>query len=259
MYDRIKLVSRQTEKGVIMYTFNSRVRYSETDESGHLSVIGMINYMQDCSTFQSEDAQVGVGHLEKKHKAWLLSSWQIMIDRYPGLGEGIVVGTWPYSFKGIYGYRNFVIRDESGNDVVRAESVWFLYDTEKNLPLRVQPEDAAPYGLPEPRLILSPASRKIPVPEIYEVGKSILITRHHIDTNHHVNNAQYVDIARESIPTGLKIREIRADYKRAALLGDQIIPHISREKQGEKQVWTVALSGGTGELYAVVWIQTEAQ
>ena len=38
-----------------MYTFDSRVRYSETDEEGNLSVVGIMNYLQDCSTFQSED------------------------------------------------------------------------------------------------------------------------------------------------------------------------------------------------------------
>ena len=37
-----------------MYQFDSRVRYSETGENGELTLTGMINYLQDCSTFQSE-------------------------------------------------------------------------------------------------------------------------------------------------------------------------------------------------------------
>ena len=41
--------------------------------------------------------------------------------------------------KGIYGYRNFVLQDGEGTDVVRAESMWFLYDTDKNIPIRVRP------------------------------------------------------------------------------------------------------------------------
>ena len=52
-----------------MYTINSRVRYSETDERGQLSLTGIINYMQDCSTFQSEDARVGVEYLDTGHRA----------------------------------------------------------------------------------------------------------------------------------------------------------------------------------------------
>ena len=91
-----------------MYTFDSRIRYSETDETGALSLLGVINYMQDCSTFQSEDIGLGVEYLEKKKRAWLLSSWRIVIDRYPVLGERIKIGTWATSSKGIYGYRDFV-------------------------------------------------------------------------------------------------------------------------------------------------------
>ena len=113
-----------------MYTFDSRVRYSETDEEGRLTVTGIINYMQDCSTFHSEDVVVGVGYLGEHRRIWLLSSWQIVIDRYPRLGERLTVGTWHNDFKGIYGYRNFVLRDLDGNDCVRAASVWCLYDLE---------------------------------------------------------------------------------------------------------------------------------
>ena len=95
-----------------MYTFDSRIRYSETDETGALSLLGVINYMQDCSTFQSEDIGLGVEYLEKKKRAWLLSSWRIVIDRYPVLGERIKIGTWATSSKGIYGYRDFVLMDQ---------------------------------------------------------------------------------------------------------------------------------------------------
>ena len=43
-----------------MYTFESRVRYSETDENGLLSIAGIVDYFQDVSTFQSEDLGIGV-------------------------------------------------------------------------------------------------------------------------------------------------------------------------------------------------------
>ena len=82
-----------------MYQFDSRVRYSETDEKGRLSVTGIMNYFQDCSTFQSEDIGMGVSYLKEHHQAWWLSSWQIIIDRYPVLGERITIGTWPYDFR----------------------------------------------------------------------------------------------------------------------------------------------------------------
>ena len=73
-----------------MYQFDSRVRYSETDEQGRLSVTGILNYLQDCSTLQSEDIGLGIEYLKKTRHAWWLSSWQIIIDRYPVLGLTIL-------------------------------------------------------------------------------------------------------------------------------------------------------------------------
>ena len=234
-----------------MYTFDSRIRYSETDETGALSLLGVINYLQDCSTFQSEDIGLGVEYLEEKKRAWLLSSWRIGIDRYPVLGERIKIGTWATSSKGIYGYRDFVIMDQDGNYLVRAESIWFFCDTEKMVPVRVMPEDVAAYGNEE-ALDLGKAPRKILIPEEYEEGIPVTIATHHLDTNHHVNNAQYVDIAREAVPCTKMVKGIRADYKKAAVLGEILVPRVT--KTGEDE-WTVVLADEAGEVRAVVWLQ----
>lgn len=234
-----------------MYTFDSRIRYSETDETGALSLLGVINYLQDCSTFQSEDIGLGVEYLEEKKRAWLLSSWRIVIDRYPVLGERIKIGTWATSSKGIYGYRDFVIMDQGGNYLVRAESIWFFCDTEKMVPVRVMPEDIAAYGNEE-ALDLGKAPRKILIPEEYEEGIPVTIATHHLDTNHHVNNAQYVDIAREAVPCTKIVKGIRADYKKAAVLGEILVPRVT--KTGEDE-WTVVLADEVCEVRAVVWLQ----
>ena len=234
-----------------MYIFDSRIRYSETDETGALSLLGVINYLQDCSTFQSEDIGLGVEYLEEKKRAWLLSSWRIVIDRYPVLGERIKIGTWATSSKGIYGYRDFVIMDQDGNYLVRAESIWFFCDTEKMVPVRVMPEDVAAYGNEE-ALDLGKAPRKILIPEEYEEGIPVTIATHHLDTNHHVNNAQYVDIAREAVPCTKMVKGIRADYKKAAVLGEILVPRVT--KTGEDE-WTVVLADEAGEVRAVVWLQ----
>ena len=53
-----------------MYEFNSRVRYSEIDHHGTLTLPALINYFQDCSTFQSEDVGLGTEVL-KAEKACL--------------------------------------------------------------------------------------------------------------------------------------------------------------------------------------------
>lgn len=236
-----------------MYEFSSRVRYSEIDPEGRLSLTGIINYLQDCSTFQSEAVGLGLDYLNDRHQAWWLSSWQIVIDRYPGLGDEIRIGTWPYEFKGMYGYRNFYIRDMDGNYMVRANSIWFLFDTQAGRPIRAGEDQIRGYGGLEERIPMDYAPRRITLPGEYEEGRPITVALHHLDTNRHVNNAQYVQIAREYLPEDLRIAELRVEYKKAAYLGDVIIPRISRIQEG----YVVALSDGAGNPHAVVWLREE--
>lgn len=236
-----------------MYSYDSRVRYSEVDVNQELTVTGIINYLQDCSTFQSEDLHLGLDYLKAHHRAWWLSSWQIVIERKPLLGEEIVISTWPYDFKGIYGYRNFTIQDKQGSYLVKANSIWFFFDTEAGRPVKAQAHDIRGYGTGEEKMLeMEYAPRRIPLPDVYEEAEPIPVVRHHIDTNHHVNNAMYVEIAREALTEDTKIRELRVEYKKAAVLGDIITPRISR--QGEE--YTVVLCGNDGTPYAVIWLHT---
>lgn len=236
-----------------MYGFDSRVRYSEVDERQMLTTEAMVNYFQDCTTFQSEDNGRGVEYMRARHKAWMLSSWQIVIDRLPKLGEHIRISTWPYDFKAMFGYRNFMIQDADGVTLIKANSIWFLYDTDANRPLKVQEEDLKGYGIgAEEPLAMPPAPRKIPVPAVYTEGDPVTVTAHHIDTNHHVNNAKYVEIAMEALPETTTLKELRVEYRKAAVVGDVMIPRITKEDD----IYTVVLSSTEGQPYAVVWMRS---
>ena len=50
-----------------MYQYQTRIRYSELDESGHLKPEALLDYFQDCSTFQSEDLGIGIGYLKERN------------------------------------------------------------------------------------------------------------------------------------------------------------------------------------------------
>lgn len=231
-----------------MYTFKSRVRYSETDMDAKLSITGLMNYFQDCSTFHSEDSGVGISYLDGEGKGWLLSSWQIVINRRPRLGEEITVRTWPYESKGIFGMRNFTMHDGAGELLAAADSCWFLVDVSTGKPVRVQPEDVAAYGKEEPRFPMEQASRKIALPENMVEKERIPVMKHQLDTNRHVNNAQYVDMAMEVLPEGAQVNQIRAEYKKAAVMGDQLIL-MAAEENGS---YVVSLCGEDGAVFANV-------
>ena len=229
------------------YSFQGRVRYSEIGENGCLTLPGIQDYYQDCCTFQSEEIGQGMAELEKRQRAWVLSSWQIVVNRYPKLGETIIASTAPYGFKGFLGLRNFTLKTESGELLSYANSIWTNIDTGTGLPARLTEEDTRGYVLDE-KLEMDYASRKIALPEGMVKGEPFAIQKHHLDTHHHVNNCQYIRMAADYLPEGFVIYQMRAEYKKQALLGDVFYPTVKTE---DKKV-TVALSTETGEPYAIV-------
>ena len=65
------------------YTTEGRIRFSEVDHTRRITLPGIVNYFQDCSTFQSEDLGLGIMHCSERKRAWILSSWQVVVERYP--------------------------------------------------------------------------------------------------------------------------------------------------------------------------------
>lgn len=207
-----------------MYSFKSRVRYSEVAQDGKLSIPSMINYLQDCSTFQSEMLGRGVEYLQEKHSAWLLAGWTIDILRLPKMCEEIEISTWAYSFRSVYGYRNFCIKDMQGEYLVKADSLWFCFDTRKQLPRKVDMEDVEVYMNGEAALDMR--KREVSIKEEMLSLEPITVSFHHLDTNAHVNNAMYIEIAMESFKESIDFSQLDIQYKKMAMLGDIIYPKM---------------------------------
>lgn len=235
-----------------MYSFESRIRYSETDSEGKLTLLSLMDYFQDCSTFQSEDLGVGLPFLRERKLVWVLSSWQIAIERLPKMCERVSVGTFPYDFKGCFGFRNFFMKDEAGCYIAKANSMWTLLDTETFKPKRPPEEMVQKYKLEE-KLSMEYAGRKIAVPGDMAKKETITVKPHHLDTNYHVNNAQYVGMAMDYLPEHFPVTGMRAEYKKQALLHDTLVPYMQACKREEgTETYVVSLQDMQGNVYTNV-------
>lgn len=234
-----------------MYSYQTRIRYSELDETGHLKLEALLDHFQDCSTFHSEDLGFGVEYLLGNHIIWVMSSWQIVVERYPVLGERVTIATAPYDFKGFIGYRNFWVLDESGERIACANSIWTLLDTQTGRPVRPNEDILKAYELAPP-LDMDYAPRRISAPAMLTAGEPVQIKKHHLDTNHHVNNGQYVRIAMDSLNRDCRIRQLRAEYKRQVVLGDTLTPWTG---ETEDQKYVVVLKDQADNICCIVELQ----
>ena len=237
-----------------MYSFDSRVRYSECDHTGRLSLFAAINYLQDCSTFQSGELGMGIDGLASRGLAWVLANWRIEVDRLPAFGEDVTVSTWCYEMSRAHALRNFRI-SARGEDLVRADSQWFVYDTGSGHATRV-PEEQRAYLSTEPPLEMAPLDRRMRPEGDPAPAPTVRVTRRQLDTNRHVNNARYVALALDSLeavgaPAPVPPMTLQVQYRSMAFLGDAIRPVVYTSEGG----WDVDLAGKSGDTLALVRIR----
>lgn len=237
-----------------MYTFSTRIRYSEIGEDGTLRPAELIDAFQNCSTFQSEELSIGPAFAIQKQEAWLVASWHIQVMRLPAFGEEVALSTWPYKMDRFFGYRNFTMRDAKGELLACADSCWIYFDNRKQALIRVSDEMKEILGKEiEPAFPMEKQARKIALPDGMEKQPAFPVRRSDLDTNHHVNNGRYVHYAAEYLPADVTVKGIRVEYVKAAMPQDQIYPEVSVDA-GET---IVNLAQENGKPFAVVQFLTE--
>ena len=258
LYDGKDLVAVKCKIGIAgcgaeeedMYSFESRIRYSEVDKEGKITLNAILDYFQDSSSFHSEEIGVGIQFLKERNLAWVLSSWQIEIKRYPFYGERVKISTWPYDFKGFFGYRNFTMETLDGEVLAFANSIWTLLDLGKGRPARMLPEMIEAYQM-SPQFPMKCESRKIELPKGMQLKEAFPVHKYHIDTNQHVNNGSYVGMAQEFLREDKIVWKMRAEYRKAAVYGDMIYPYTM--EQEEKTI--VNLADKEGNPYAIIELE----
>ena len=232
----------------MIYSFTSKVRYSEIGQDREMSLYHLLASLQDCCTFHAEEVGVGLEWMEAHGLAWVLADLQMKIHRYPVFGETITVSTWAHGFRGFIGDRYFTIKAEDGSDIAAVKSEWILLSLKNGLPTRVMPDLTDAYGIhSEEQLEGDFGKRKVRLPKdaAGEKKEPFQVREYHLDTNHHVNNARYLQLAAGYLPVGAKPYSLRLEFKQQARLGDEIYPEVYPVEDG----YMIALSNAVGEPY----------
>jgi acyl-ACP thioesterase len=231
-----------------MYNYNVKVGYSVTDSTLTMTIPAILDCFEDAATYEAETGPVSMANLASLGIVWVLSSWQIEVERRPKLFENIKIFTAPYDFKGFLGYRNFWIEGESGEVIVKASSIWTLLDTDNLRPTKPTEEVLKGYELKE-KLDMDYKPRKIAIKGNPIEGESFKIRKYQIDSNQHVNNVEYVKLAMETLPMDKEVTSLRVEYKKSAHYGDTLKTLIYNDDNNTHQV---VLEDEAGDVTAII-------
>lgn len=229
-----------------MYTYSKQVLFSDINKKQEISLDGMMNVIQDCININSEAIGKGIDYMHNSGRAWFAVGWNIEVKRFPKMLENITVKTWPYDFTPSIGFRNVVISDEEGNDIVCADSFWSIVNRETGRPARIEEVDSAGYELEE-RYDMPKLGRKIKLPAEFTKVDELKVRRAYIDFNGHMSNSIYISIASEYILEDKAIRRIRVEYKSQSLCDEMLSILVSYEQNSEENRYVVKIVGKEDE------------
>ncbi len=229
-----------------MYSYNDRISYSEVGADQQLGYCPLINYLQDCSCFHSDEVGVGLSYLVPRQLGWFVTSYEIHINKLPKYGQKIKISTYPYQVKGMLAHRIYTICDLDNQVLVYADSLWILMDLASGKPSRLSSEMVEAYhdDVPVPQFDFQGCKLRVEGSE--QLAGTFTVQENYIDTNGHMNNSYYIDVTRRFLPQDAACSIIKINYKKAAQLFDELQVYLVELEKGyqvilkkEDEIYTI--------------------
>ena len=181
-----------TERTMPIYTMQRLLTDTDVDFARRQRLFSMFCMFQDIAGQHAASLGASVERLrEELNLAWILMRVRLEVDRYPILGQEVIVETWPQAPRALY-ERDYVIRDMDGAALVRAGSVWIIMDLATRDIKRDRFLDYHGLEARKDRALGRGVGRLRP-----EEGTELVFEKRmgfsDTDYNGHVNNARYVE------------------------------------------------------------------
>lgn len=217
-----------------IFSRSYRIRSYEADFRGMLRPVALLNYLQDAASGHADLLGFSLSDLRVRDATWLLSRYHVVVDRYPGAGEELLVTTWRSLLEGIYAFREFQITAGDGSVIGCATSSWVLLNLRTRRPVRIR-EFLADLPVVRKR-VLEDDFPKLPKLGSSDAEQQFRARMADLDLNRHVNHAVYAEWALETVPLPVIqeccLSEIEIAYLNEAVSGDTIISRAERIDRG---------------------------
>lgn len=160
------------------------------DSNKRLRLSNLFLMFQEVAEEHAEELDIGRNKTTFAGRKWVITRYSVKFNRLPTYGEKVTMYTYPGKNNPFFFYRHFYLKDEQGNLLVIASSIWTILDATTNKivvdPFKKKlPEEENDFELPLPDKINEDATNKI---------KEHQIEYSDIDLNGHLNNTKYIEL-----------------------------------------------------------------
>ncbi|GAA0570352.1 acyl-[acyl-carrier-protein] thioesterase [Rhizomicrobium electricum] len=199
------------------------------DHQKQLSLVGLLNLLQDTAWIHAEQLGWGYDALVEKGTIWVLSRQKVVMKEWPMWQDKVTIRTWPRRSGALMALREFEIVAENKSGETRrigeCSTSWLVLDWNTR---KVQKLDKIMFGVPslsEGVLDIS-AERVPPRSDLGEIAR-FEVRNSDLDVNGHVNNTRYAQWVTDTLSLDemkrYAIDEYEVNFLAETLVGDTVV------------------------------------
>ncbi|GAB4338875.1 MAG: thioesterase [Calditrichia bacterium] len=231
----IEKLKSKKKTAVREYREEFKICSYDVDFANRAKPLAILNYMQEAAGCHAARLGVAVTDLMAKKLTWVLSRYHLKFFHFPGWGDWITVHTWPSAKQELFALRDFELRDQEENLVVRATSSWLLLNLETRRPAPLQTN--LPHLIETGQRALPDDFQPLPTIEKPEIELPFRVRMADLDLNNHVNHTVYIQWALESVPQEMlrrgRVTELEVAYRAEAFYGDTVLSRCQMVSDGK--------------------------
>ena len=239
------------------FEYSMKIPFDMSDVNGFIKIPQLILLSLQVSGMQSIELGMSDMYiLENYNLVWIITDYNMKIERLPVFDEKITVETYAMSHNRLFCYRAFNIKDEEGNTIIEMVATFVLMDrdTRKVHPVMSEITDAFDSEFSK-TMIRGPRFKELEG----GVEQEYRVRFYDLDMNGHVNNSKYLDWVFEVMGADFLTqhvpKKVHLKYVKEVLAGGLITSQY--EQEGLKTQHQITSDGQINAQAEIEWEEVE--
>ena len=239
------------------FEYSMKIPFDMSDVNGFIKIPQLILLSLQVSGMQSIELGMSDMYiLENYNLVWIITDYNMKIERLPVFDEKITIETYAKSHNRLFCYRAFNIKDEAGNTIIEMVATFVLMDrdTRKVHPVMSEISDAFESEFSK-TMLRGPRFKELEG----GVEQEYRVRFYDLDMNGHVNNSKYLDWVFEVMGadflTNHVPKKVHLKYVKEVLAGGLITSQY--EQEGLKTQHQITSDGQINAQAEIEWEEVE--
>ena len=239
------------------FEYSMKIPFDMSDVNGFIKIPQLILLSLQVSGMQSIELGMSDMYiLENYNLVWIITDYNMKIDRLPVFDEKITIETYAMSHNRLFCYRAFNIKDEAGNTIIEMVATFVLMDrdTRKVHPVMSEITDAFDSEFSK-TMLRGPRFKELEG----GVEQEYRVRFYDLDMNGHVNNSKYLDWVFEVMGADFLTqhvpKKVHLKYVKEVLAGGLITSQY--EQEGLKTQHQITSDGQINAQAEIEWEEVE--